>query len=120
MSRGPGRMMRAALAELAERDSTSPYSVAQRCRHEQRTCWCASHDEICTSACWEDITPTRSELSSACRALHALADRGVVTLEIQTTGIWPTGQGGVRKYLLAKRCLHRKSAKDATLRAGAS
>lgn len=73
MSRGPGRMMRAALAELERYGHTEPWSVAWRATHETR-CDCGEVAEC------SRYQPARAELVSARRALHRLSGQGLVTL----------------------------------------
>ena len=74
MSRGPGRMMRAALAELEEHGYTIPWSVARRAAHDAA---CGCDDAHC-----QDKTPwpARSQLVSARRAIHAIAASGEYVL----------------------------------------
>jgi hypothetical protein len=71
MSRGPGRMMRAALADIAECGYTEPSNVATYAAHDSGRCQCGRP--------WHcSYKPGRAELVSARRALHSLAERGEV------------------------------------------
>lgn len=74
MSHGPGRMMRAVLAELAERESASAWSVARRAHRDMHVCDPRFPDWWCRDC--EGYAPPRSEVVSARRAMHALARSG--------------------------------------------
>lgn len=104
MSRGPGRVMRVAIAELDERGHTSPYGIAARIKHD-RECGC---DDGCDPALgWR---PSRSQLVSARRALHALERRGDVALA-RVQNAYESG------WTLAavKCCVHCELSVQATL-----
>jgi hypothetical protein len=68
--------MRAAQAELAERQQVSACGVATRAAHD-RTCGCAG-DPTCAGLSL--YSPTRSEMVSARRALHTLRRLGLAEL----------------------------------------
>jgi len=95
MSRGPGRMMRAALAEL-DGGSTGPWTVARRAHHDAR-CACGDIDYCRPFQFYE---PTRSELVSARRALHSLAARGLVELS-RVSNHWTEGPAGLTALSVA-------------------
>ena len=94
MSRGPGRMMRAALAELAAHESVSAWSVAVRAAHDA-ACGCADNPHCLDR--FGDIS--RAQLVSARRALHTLASQGKAELHRQ-----PNGWDAKPPWLIAKRC----------------
>jgi hypothetical protein len=74
VSRGPGRMMRAAVAELDKYGYTTAWSVARRAAHDAA---CGCDYEGCGDRMpW----PTRAELVSARRAIHTLAASGEYVL----------------------------------------
>jgi hypothetical protein len=106
MSKGPGRIMRAAIAELEAKGRTEPFSVALRAHHDQL---CSCDSSGCSKG--ERHSPTRAELVSARRALHALARRGVVEL-----GRLPAPFERYR-VLIAKRCPVAQLPDEATLTA---
>ena len=89
MSRGPGRMMRAALAELAGYSNVTAYGAARRAAHDVR-CGCDCPGECTSGNAWIGWQPSRAEMVSARRALHTLADRGDVELyRIRTYDVPP-------------------------------
>ena len=96
--------MRAALAELAERDYTSVSSVAIRAEHD-RACGCDNEGR----GCWDGYWPSRSERVAARRALHTLASRGLVTLTR-----WKPRWHEAPPILIAKRCQDGNPAALAT------
>jgi hypothetical protein len=105
MSRGPGRMMLAALAEIAAYGSAGAYGTASRAHHDQL---CDCGDPICSM--WDGHDPSRSELVSARRAIHALASAGRVAVHIQRSKY-----GGTRMLTAVSVATNRRTADTATL-----
>lgn len=81
MSRGPGRVMQAALAELDKYGYTTAWSVARRAAHDA-ACGCDYEGCGCDyEGCGDRMPwPTRAELVSARRAIHTLAASGEYVL----------------------------------------
>jgi hypothetical protein len=112
MSRGPGRVMRAALAELADDPDhdVEVHIVAKRAYHDI-SCACGEFRD-----CYR-FRPTRAQEVAARRALHTLARQGVVELDRRQYA-WPYGKPPV---LVAadKRCQAGRSSDLATHTDGA-
>lgn len=89
-------MMRAALAELAERTTVEVWSVTWRAEHD-RSCGCDDAGRCDPPLGWR---PTRSELVSARRALHRLAEADSVTLERRQLGYMEDS----RRILIGRKC----------------
>lgn len=104
MSRGPGRVMHAALTELDQYGSATAYGVAVRAAHDG-ACGC-DDDPLCRDGYGP---PTRTQLVSARRALRRIADlRDDVELERVSGDGWIPHP----PLLAIKRCHPRRSASE--------
>jgi hypothetical protein len=108
-------MMRAALAELGADGYTTPYTVALVARHDEE-CGCGNGPECVIEAggarrFWaSQFQPERTDLVSARRALHSLADHGKAQL------VYIARDDGGRELIAYKCCHGVNHCEDATLK----
>jgi len=96
LSRGPGRMMRTALALLDRAGSVDVWRVAYDAGHDTG-CDCGVSSASWCARGWQ---PSRSAVVSARRALHRLAELGLVVLRMENEQY----HASIHRLIARKRC----------------